>query len=63
MPHQFSTGKRMQPVNISVDNFPENSLRFFLLHTLLTATWQARAGAGKLRHSMVHSQVPTLRTR
>ena len=53
----------MQPVNISVDNFPENSLRFFLLHTLLTATWQARAGAGKLRHSMVHSQVPTLRTR
>jgi hypothetical protein len=22
MPHQFSTGKRMRPVNISVDNHP-----------------------------------------
>jgi hypothetical protein len=62
MPHQFSTGKPMRLVDISVDNYPENFLRVFLAHTLLTANWQARAGAGELRNSMLHSQVPMLRT-
>jgi hypothetical protein len=46
MPHRFSTGKRMRPVNISVDNYLENSRGVFLLHTLLTATWQVKVGAG-----------------
>jgi hypothetical protein len=62
MPHQFSTGKPVRPVDISVDNSPENFLRVFLLHTLLTANWQARAGAGELRNGMLHSQVLMMRT-
>jgi hypothetical protein len=41
MPHRFSTGKRMRPVNISVDNPPEKFWWVFLLHTLLTAKVQA----------------------